>query len=162
MNSSGDDFLPYLGFQLDCINSVEQQNLYKAATPAQRRRGVDPPKRPLLAILNEFMLEKIKRVAKDEPLKAQRAISELKWVLEDLVKIGHPEFKEAIERIEELDRRAIEKMRKQLVADYRDPDTSPEDRAVINKTLVIIIENGAWPTWREDVDSWGRDDGCAA
>jgi hypothetical protein len=113
-------------------------------------------------ILNEFILEKIKRVAKEDPLKANRALSDLKWVLEDLVEIGHSEFKEAIKTIEAFDARMIESSRKRLVAAYRDPATPREDLDEINASLVDIIRAGS--SWKEDIDSWGRedDDGCAA
>ena len=69
-------------------------------------------------------------------------MSDLKWVLEDLVEIGHPEFKEAIERIEAFDARLIEKLRKQLVEDYLNASTPPEELDGIRDSLVDLIQRG--------------------
>jgi hypothetical protein len=168
MTNGDDGFLSHYGLQIDCINSIEQQNLYNAATPAQRRRGIDPP-RPVFEILNEFIDEKMLRIAKQDRTKAFLALRDLCWVLRDLVRgVKHPELKPLLKIVEATRAELAEVLRQQLVKDYRNPATPREDLPIINKTLVYIIECGGWPTWQEDIAQWGMpergddDDDCAA
>jgi hypothetical protein len=154
--SSGDDFGLDLPFHLSCINSVEQQNLYNSLPPEKARRaGIEPP-RPVLSILNEFIDEKMIRALQDRnTTRALQGLRDLRYVLRALVSVGRTDLKPILGTVEDCIARVVEMLRQQLVKDYRDPATSKEDLQIINATLVEIIECGHWPTWQEDVASWG-------
>jgi hypothetical protein len=154
--NSDDGFLSHLGLQLDCVNSVEQQNLYNSMPPKKAKRaGIDPP-RPVLSILNEFIDEKLCRALQDHNItRALEGLRDLRYVLRALVSIGRTDLKPILGTVEDGCARFVEMMRQHLVEEYRDPTTPKEDLQIINATLVEIIECGHWPTWQEDVASWG-------
>jgi hypothetical protein len=153
------DFGFDLGFRLDVINSVEQQNLFNSMPARQARRaGIEPP-RPILNILNEFITEKIGRLVREDPTEAMRGCRELRTVLRSLVYgIKHPEFTGDLKKVETIMAGIGETARQQLVKAFRDPATRPKERDEIRDTLVECIECGAWPNWQEEVEGWGRPD----
>jgi hypothetical protein len=159
-----DDFSFDLPFRHAVFNSVEQQNLLKSISPKQARRaGIKPPT-PILSIINDYLDEKVGRVMKHDPWDAMRAMQELRIVLHSLVYgVKHPEFKPLLETAEACQQQVAEFLCQWLVKRYRDLATPEEELPEINALLVRCIEIGAWPNWKEEVDSWGRDDdGCAA
>jgi hypothetical protein len=148
------DFGFDLGFRLDVINSVEQQNLALAS-----RGAVPMPRRPVLSIVQEFVDEKIGRAVQDhDPVQVVLGLSELKVVLRGLVLIGRKEFKADIKRIDVEMVRIVRTCRKALVRAWLDPATPREDLDGIRDTLIEIIERGAWPGWKQEVERWGRPD----
>jgi hypothetical protein len=152
-----------LGFRLAVLNSVEQQNLFNSIPARKAHRAGIEPGRPIFAILNEFIDEKIAGVMRQDRLEAMRALRELRWVLQSLVYgIKHPEFKRTLEVVEDLMAGITEVLRQHLVKAYRDPTTPREKLPEINATLVEIIECGAWPNWQEEVEGWGRPDDRAS
>jgi hypothetical protein len=167
------DFDFDLPFRHEVFNAIEQENRIKSFNGNRKRYFdsqpfVEEPARPIFEILNEFMDEKMCRVVKQDPLDAMRALRELRWVLRDLVHgVKHPEFKPMLELIEATGVSIAMGWCQLLVKEYRDPATPREELPKINAALVECIECGAWPTWKEDIDSWakpwGGDDGdCAA
>jgi hypothetical protein len=164
MKSSGSHDLGIeIKLGLDCLNSDEQTARYKAMSPKRARRAGMEPGRPILAILNEFMDEKICGVMKKDPWDAMRAFRDLERVLHSLVYgVRHPEFKGLLETVEACRAHMAEALCQMLVKRYRDLSTPPEELPGLNAALVACIEAGAWPTWREDIDGWGRERDDAA
>jgi hypothetical protein len=152
-----DDFSFDLPFRHSVFNSVEQQNLLKSITPKQARRAGIAAPTPILSIINDYLDEKVGRVMRQDPWDAFRAMRELRYVLHSLVYgVKHPEFKGLLETAETNNARIVEVLRQYLVKRYLDSDTPPDKRDEIQATLVEIIEAGFWPTWKAEVDSWGR------
>jgi hypothetical protein len=122
------------------------------------------PGRPIGAIINEFMDEKMLRVVKQDPLDALRALRDLRWTLRSLVHgVKRPELKPMLKIVEDTGVSIAMGWCQILVKRYRDPATPREELPELNALLVECIENGAWPTWQEDIAQWGHDDDdCAA
>jgi hypothetical protein len=117
------------------------------------------PGRPIFEILNEFMDEKICRIVKQDPKNALQALHDLRRVLHGLVNgVRHPEFKPMLKIIEDTGVSIAMGWCQLLVKRYRDQATPHEELPELNALLVECIEAGAWPNWREDIDSWGRGD----
>jgi hypothetical protein len=163
MSGSSHDLGIEIKLGLDCLNSDEQTARYKAMSPKRARRAGMEPGRPILAILNEFMDEKISRVMKQDPWDAFRALRDLRRTLESLVHgIKHPELRPVLKTIEDAQYNIAKGWCQILVKKYRDLSTPREELPELNALLVECIELGWWPTWREDIDGWGRDDDRAA
>jgi hypothetical protein len=139
---------------LDCMNSVEQQNLYESMSPSRAKRaGIEPP-RPVLSILQEFFDEKIGRAIKEgNSVRAVDALVDLRLVLIDLVRVGRTEFKADLARVDFEMARILRNCRQKLVERFLDPATSPEEARSISDTLVRIIQRGAWPNWQEEFNA---------
>jgi hypothetical protein len=148
MNGDGDLDID-LGFHLRAVNAVEQKNLWDASTPAQRRR-LDPPPE-VLGILEDYAHEKILRVAQQEGglREAVKALSELLYVMRMLTRIGHPEFKGHIEKIET----GMARTRQRLVREFLSPATPPDEVQLIEEALIHIIRRGAWPNWEREFNA---------
>jgi hypothetical protein len=134
------------GFRWAMQNAAEMQWL------SEQGRGAPPPP-PILSIVREFMDEKIGRALKErDPLRAFRAMADLRVVLSDLVAVGHKEFASLLAIADDGLARAIKMMRDHLVKRYLDPETPEEMAAEINEMLCCIIANGHWPNWAEEYD----------
>jgi hypothetical protein len=151
-----DDFDFDLPFRLAVTNSIEKQNLLKAARRA-RRTDIERP-RPVLNILNEFVHEKIGKALYMEKdyTRAACGLSELRHVLRSLVSLGHTEFKERLKELEAAMARYVETGRLKLIEAYLDPATPRKEIPMIRDTLVECIEFGAWPNWENDIQQWGQ------
>src|SRR6516162_6734836 len=144
---------------LDCLNSDEQTNRYRAMSPKRAARAGMEPGRPIFEILNEFIDEKMLRVVKQDPLHALWALRDLRRTLRDLVHgVKHPELKPVLKTIEDTQDNIAKGWCQLLVERYRDLSTSPEELPGLNAALVECVENGWWPTWQEDIAQWGSDD----
>jgi hypothetical protein len=146
---------------LDCINSIEQTNRYRAMSPKRARRAGIEPGRPILSILNQFVAEKIDAVIHKDRMEAMRSARELKWVLRSLVYgVKHPEFKPDLERLEAIMNRIGRTALEQLVHDFLNA-TRPEKVEECRQLLVELIKEGYWPNWREEYQAI-CDKRCAA
>jgi hypothetical protein len=162
MTGSSHDLGIEIKLPLDCLNSDEQTARYKAMPPKRARRAGMEPGRPIGAIIIQFFDEKITGVRKKDPMDALRALRDLRRTLESLVHgIKHPELKPTLKLIEDTQYNIAKGWCQILVKRYRNLSTPPEELPELNALLVECIELGWWPTWQEDVDSWGREDDAA-
>jgi hypothetical protein len=164
MNDSGNDFGFHLDFRNEVLNAVEQANRIKCYKNPKRYFAslpfVEKPARPLLTIFNEFLIEKGGRSA--GPTRIMQVHVELHDLLVDLIRMGRVELKPGLAQLQAAFAGLVESMREWLIEDFRDPDTSDEDRDLIRDTLVYIIEHGGWENWQTDIAQWGSDDDEAA
>jgi hypothetical protein len=101
---------------------------------------------PTLRVIHAFIDKEIGQALKErDPLRAFRALADLRAVLSDLVAVGRKDFERLLAIADDGLRDAVDLTRAHLVKRYLDPDI-PEARALeINAMLVQIIELGAWP-----------------
>jgi hypothetical protein len=120
-------------------------------------RGLEPilcTDMPVLRLINEFMNEKVAKALYEErdPLKAFRALADLRVVLDHLISVGR-NYQSMLAVVDDALRRSVEMMRTHLVTKYLDPSVPEAEASEINAMLCYIIANGGWPgDWRSEYE----------
>jgi hypothetical protein len=139
-------------FRTAVANAAEQEWLSEKGRCA-------PPPRPPLALIKEFMEEKLARAAWERDWRqAIEALGDLRMTLDILVSVGHQEFAGLLKEADAGLWSIIKLLRDSLVRDFLNPATPPERAEEIKAGLIDLAEHGGWQNWREDLDNmiWER------
>jgi hypothetical protein len=109
---------------------------------------------PLLRVVHDYIDTKIATALYEEkdPLKALRALADLRVVLSDLVAVGRKDFERLLAITDDALDRVVKLVRDHLVKRYLDPATPPERVAELHAGMLELAQGGYWPRLLEDLD----------
>jgi hypothetical protein len=132
----------------------------KVADVAMHEDGIGLPPgelRPQMAtlrIVHDYIDTKIATAlyVEKNPMKALRALADLRVVLSDLVAVGRKDFERLLVITDDALDGVAKLAKHHLVKAYLDPATPPERVQELHAGLLELAENGYWPRLLEDLD----------